>query len=88
MLTYAILWPSSNLVQQCLHPRPEGIDWKEMARFSFFGCIYTAPTIYAWVRIIGIIMPGNTLKIAVSKVRHFQSKIKTDLELIPIKIFF
>ena len=72
MLAYAILWPTSNIVQQALiRQRPEGIDWKETLRFSFFGCTYVAPSIYVWVKIIGYLLPGTTFKTAVAKVSLF-----------------
>ena len=67
MITYSILWPSSNICQQIIHER-DTIDLKEAARFSLFGCFYVAPTFYAWFRLSSRLFPGNTLKQVLKKV--------------------
>jgi len=67
MIIYAVLWPQANIAQQLLQRR-ERIDWAESFRFSLFGAGYIAPTIYAWVKFAGFLVPGNSLRIAITKV--------------------
>lgn len=67
MITYAALWPTSNLCQQSIQGR-EKFNFAETARFAVFGTFAVAPTLYAWVKLIGHIIPGNTLKTAIKKV--------------------
>ncbi|CAL8135399.1 unnamed protein product [Orchesella dallaii] len=66
MVTYAVLWPISNICQQTIQGR-EQYNFVEAARFSIFGSFVVAPSLYAWVRIAGRLIPGNTLKIAMKK---------------------
>lgn len=44
------------------------IDWMRCARFSFYGGLYVAPTLYTWIRLSSRIFPNQTLKAAISKV--------------------
>lgn len=67
MVTYAVLWPTSNICQQTIQGR-EKFNFAETGRFAVFGTFVVAPSLYAWVKLIGRIVPGNTLKIAVKKV--------------------
>lgn len=67
MGAYALLWPASNITQQLLQGR-ESIDWWEAFRFSLWGTGFVAPSIYAWVRISGILIPGTSLNVAILKV--------------------
>jgi protein Mpv17 len=68
MVTYAVLWPSSNICQQLIQGR-EKIDFAEAARFSMFGTFFTAPTLFVWVKLSSRLFPGQpTLKLAIKKV--------------------
>jgi len=68
MITYAVLWPTSNICQQAIRGRsPKEYDLQEAARFSVFGCTVVAPSIYMWVKVAGVILPGNTIRVAVTK---------------------
>jgi len=57
MLSYSIIWPLSNIVQQHIQKR-EKFDFMETARFGLFGGLYVGPTVFAWVKLIGWAMPG------------------------------
>lgn len=70
MMTYAVLWPSSNICQQFIQGREE-TNISESARFCVFGTLYVAPTLYLWVKISSYMFPGQSLKIAVKKVYTF-----------------
>jgi len=67
MLTYVVLWPSSNLCQQAIQRR-ESFNYAETFRFSLFGTFFVAPSIYLWVRTIGVLIPGQSLQVALKKV--------------------
>lgn len=64
MVIYSAVWPSSNICQQAIQGR-EKYNFAEVARFGVFGTFIVAPSLYAWVKLIGRLVPGNTLKIAV-----------------------
>lgn len=76
MLTYSLLWPTSNLCQQAIQGREE-FDFAQAARFSIFGTFVIAPSLYGWVKVAGFVLPGSTLKMAVTKV-----PLKFHLEII------
>ena len=69
MATYSVLWPTSNSVQQSMDTRREQIDIKEVLRYFTLGTFAVAPTVYAWVKIVGILVKGNTYKHILTKVR-------------------
>lgn len=73
MITYSILWPTSNICQQVLQERKE-INFYEAMRFSLFGCFYVGPTLYTWVKISSAMFPGTGLKIALKKVNTFDQQ--------------
>ena len=43
------------------------MDWAKCARFSLFGSLYVAPTLYAWVRISSRIWPKTNFRTALTK---------------------
>ncbi|XP_076065974.1 mpv17-like protein isoform X2 [Oratosquilla oratoria] len=67
MLTYGVLWPTSNLVQQEFDKTREGFDYKETLRFCALGTFAVAPTVYCWIKIAGRLVKGTTLKHAIFK---------------------
>ncbi|XP_044731502.1 PXMP2/4 family protein 4-like [Chrysoperla carnea] len=68
MISYSIIWPTSNIIQQTiLGRRWDTYDWMEALRFSIYGGLYVAPTLYSWIRIAGIAWPKSDFKTAVTK---------------------
>ncbi|KAH1009235.1 hypothetical protein HUJ04_001620 [Dendroctonus ponderosae] len=52
MIAYGTLWPTSCLIQQTMAGKTiENYDWMQVLRFSLYGGLFTAPTLYAWIRI-------------------------------------
>ena len=71
ILTYSVLYPCSNFTQQSLDPHREKINYNEVLRFAFFGSCVVAPTLYGWIKIASVLVKGNSLKHAISKVSIF-----------------
>lgn len=68
MLSYATIWPTSCIIQQTMAgKRWDNYDWAQVMRFSLYGGLYTAPTLYGWVRIASMIWPKTTLSSALTK---------------------
>ncbi|XP_042206321.1 PXMP2/4 family protein 4-like [Homarus americanus] len=67
MVTYSVLWPTSNVVQQSLDKTRDRYDPIESLRYLIFGTFGTAPTVYVWVKLASKIIRGNTLRHAVMK---------------------
>lgn len=68
MMTYSVLWPSSNICQQLIQGR-EQINFKEVARFSIFGTFFVAPSLFVWVKTAGKLFPGGqNIRVAIKKV--------------------
>lgn len=68
MLSYSITWPVSSLIQQAITGRKlDNFDYIQAARFSLFGCFFTAPTLYLWVRISSKFWPHMNFRTAVTK---------------------
>lgn len=44
------------------------IDWKQVARFSFYGGCYVAPTLFTWIRLSSNMWPTMNLKNGIRKV--------------------
>lgn len=69
MISYSIIWPTSSIIQQTVAgKRWDNYDWKQAMRYSLYGSMFTAPTLYAWVRISTLIWPTITLRTAITKV--------------------
>ncbi|SPP86288.1 PXMP2/4 family protein 4 [Drosophila guanche] len=67
-LTYAIMWPTGSLIQQALEGRNlKEYDWARALRFSLFGALYVAPTLYGWVRLTSAMWPQTNLRTGIVK---------------------
>ncbi|BFG00227.1 PXMP2/4 family protein 4 [Drosophila madeirensis] len=67
-LTYAIMWPTGSLIQQALEGRNlKDYDWARALRFSLFGALYVAPTLYGWVRLTSAMWPQTNLRTGIVK---------------------
>ncbi|KAB0794751.1 hypothetical protein PPYR_11590 [Photinus pyralis] len=68
MLSYAVLWPTSCIIQQSIAgKRWNNYDWHQVARFGLYGSFFIGPTLYGWVRISTILWPTITVKTAITK---------------------
>ncbi|XP_017872024.1 PREDICTED: mpv17-like protein isoform X1 [Drosophila arizonae] len=68
MMTYALLWPTGSLIQQTIEGRNfKTYDWARALRFSLFGSLYVAPTLYGWVRLTSAMWPQTNLRIGLLK---------------------
>lgn len=70
MVTYSVLWPASNFVQQSMDKTREKYDPVESLRYLFLGSFVTAPTVYVWVKLASKIIKGTSLKHALLKVSN------------------
>lgn len=67
-ITYAILWPTGSLIHQTLEGKNfRTYDYMRMLRFSLFGSLYVAPTLYGWVRLSSAMWPQMNLKVGFVK---------------------
>ncbi|XP_050526415.1 mpv17-like protein [Daktulosphaira vitifoliae] len=65
---YSITWPASSVIQQALDPTwNKEIDIKRAIKFSLYGALYVAPTLYAWMRFASFIWPTHTVVSHVTK---------------------
>ncbi|ERL92533.1 hypothetical protein D910_09846, partial [Dendroctonus ponderosae] len=63
------LWPTSCLIQQTMAGKTiENYDWMQVLRFSLYGGLFTAPTLYAWIRISSKLWTVTSFKTSVAKV--------------------
>ncbi|KAK4875396.1 hypothetical protein RN001_011818 [Aquatica leii] len=68
MVSYAIIWPSSCLIQQTVAGKSwNNYDWGQITRFGLYGSLFVGPTLYGWIRISTIIWPQITVKTALTK---------------------
>lgn len=68
MISYGTLWPTSCLIQQTMSGKTiENYDWMQVLRFSLYGGLFTAPTLYAWIRISSKLWPGTSFKTSITK---------------------
>ncbi|XP_043071952.1 mpv17-like protein isoform X4 [Drosophila grimshawi] len=68
IVTYALMWPTGSLIQQTMEGRNlRTYDWARAARFSLFGGLYVAPSIYGWVRLTSAMWPQTNLRIGIVK---------------------
>ncbi|KAM7349919.1 mpv17-like protein isoform 2-T4 [Cochliomyia hominivorax] len=67
-ISYAILWPTGSFIQQTLEGKSlKTYDYMRMLRFSLFGSLYVAPTLYGWVKLTSAMWPHMSLKIGLLK---------------------
>ncbi|ALC48245.1 CG14777, partial [Drosophila busckii] len=65
---YAVLWPTGSLIQQSLEGRNlKTYDWGRALRFSLFGSLYVAPTVYYWVRLSSAMWPKTNFRTGIVK---------------------
>lgn len=70
MLSYALIWPTSSLIQQTFIQKKtwENYDWSQVGKYSLYGALFTAPTLYGWIKISSFLWPQATLRAAITKV--------------------
>lgn len=68
MASYLVIWPFGNVIQQTLSDQDK-YDWWKVIRFGLYGCLITAPSLYAWVKLSTAMWPNTTFRIACAKVR-------------------
>uniref|UniRef100_A0A1A9X1D3 Mpv17-like protein n=1 Tax=Glossina brevipalpis TaxID=37001 RepID=A0A1A9X1D3_9MUSC len=67
-ITYAVLWPTGSLIQQSLEGKNfKNYDYVRMLKYSLFGSLYVAPSLYGWVKISTAMWPQMTLRIGLTK---------------------
>lgn len=66
MASYAIIWPTASLLQQKITGRPE-LNYAEALRFSLYGGLFVAPTLYCWLRCASYFWPKSDFKSAITK---------------------
>lgn len=78
-MSYSVIWPTSSIIQQTMEGKTwKDYDWIRALRFSLYGGLFVAPTLYAWVRFSTVMWPQMTFKTAVTKVSNrlsFVSKV-------------
>ncbi|KAJ8985048.1 hypothetical protein NQ317_016959 [Molorchus minor] len=68
MISYGTIWPTSCIIQQTMTGKTwENYDWMQALRFSLYGCFFTAPTLYGWIRISTLIWPTTNLRTSIQK---------------------
>jgi hypothetical protein len=67
VVTYAVIWPVSNLCQQAIAGK-EKFDFVQALRYSLFGAFYVAPSLHGWLKLSGSMWPQMNLKTALTKV--------------------
>lgn len=59
--------------------KKDNIDWMKCVRFSVYGGLYVAPTLYTWIRVSSKLFPKNNLRSAVSKVLYYPHLMECSL---------
>lgn len=73
MISYGTIWPTSCIIQQTIAGKNwENYDLMQALRFSLYGGFFTAPTLYAWIRLSTILWPTTNLRTSITKVRQNQ----------------
>lgn len=60
-------WSSCGMMQHKGNFSLETYDWTKCFRFSAYGALFVAPTLFAWVRFSGRIWPQRDLRTAMKK---------------------
>lgn len=66
MASYSVIWPTANLLQQKIIGKEE-FNYAEAGRFSLYGSLYVAPTLYCWLKCASYLWPKGDLKSAIIK---------------------
>lgn len=68
VVIYSVTWPVSSLIQQALESSGDKtIDLQRAAKFSMYGGLYVAPTLYAWMRFASYVWPSMTITSHITK---------------------
>lgn len=68
MISYSILWPTGSILQQTMENKKFGdYDWKRVLRYSLYGSLYVAPTLYYFMRLNHHMWPVISLKTGIYK---------------------
>lgn len=67
MASYSIIWPAANLMQQKIMGKEE-FNYAEALRFTLYGSLYVAPTLFCWLKCASFFWPKADLKSAITKV--------------------
>lgn len=68
MVSYSLIWPTSSIIQQSIEGKTWGsYDWWRCLRFSLYGGLFVAPTLYGWVKISSAMWPVTSFRTAVIK---------------------
>lgn len=68
MISYAIIWPCSSIVQEYIkHGSMDEVSLSRAARFGFFGTFYSVPTFYLWLRLTGKYFQKKNLRTAIAR---------------------
>lgn len=65
--SYAVIWPAASLLQQKITGK-EKFNYAEAMRFSLYGSLYVAPTLYCWLKCASYFWPKTDLRSAITKV--------------------
>jgi len=71
MMTYSVLYPSANLLQQYAFresTKVTGVDWREVSRYMIYGGLFHAPLVYNWLRLAARLFPKQTVSHLLAKV--------------------
>ncbi|EGI62725.1 PREDICTED: mpv17-like protein [Acromyrmex echinatior] len=66
MASYSIIWPTGNFLQHKIMGKEE-FNYMEAVRFSLYGGLYVAPTLYCWLKCASHFWPKADLKSAIIK---------------------
>uniref|UniRef100_A0A1I8PYF2 Mpv17-like protein n=2 Tax=Stomoxys calcitrans TaxID=35570 RepID=A0A1I8PYF2_STOCA len=68
MISYSLIWPVSSLVQQTFEGKTWGnYDWWRCLRFSLYGGLFVAPTLYGWIKVSSAMWPQTSIRTALAK---------------------
>ncbi|CAL4184394.1 unnamed protein product [Meganyctiphanes norvegica] len=67
MITYSVVWPTSNLVQQSFDKTRKKYDYMEATRYAIVGTFGMAPMVFTWLKAAVWLVPGTTIKHAIFK---------------------
>ncbi|XP_060663615.1 uncharacterized protein LOC133847898 [Drosophila sulfurigaster albostrigata] len=68
MISYSLIWPTGSLIQQTFEGKNWGnYDWWRVLRFSMYGGLFVAPTLYGWVKISSAMWPQTSLRTGIVK---------------------
>ncbi|XP_037942579.1 protein sym1-like isoform X1 [Teleopsis dalmanni] len=68
MISYSLIWPTSSVIQQTIEGKRWGeYDWWRVLRFSLYGGLFVAPTLYSWIKVSSAMWPESTIMAGVCK---------------------